>query len=114
MCADDVVLTHHAREPLPLQGGTTFHFVTDGVDSALAQAREAAGDADVVIGGGAATIQQCLRAGEVDEVQLNVVPILLGGGTKLLDDLGDPAPALELLRVVDAPGVTHLKYRVVR
>ena len=108
------VLTNHPREPLPLEGGTTFHFVTDGIESALAQAHAAAGDRDIVIGGGADAIQQYLRAGLVDEFQLNVVPVLLGGGTRLLDDLGDPGPAIELLRVVDAPGVTHLKYRCIR
>jgi dihydrofolate reductase len=108
------VVTHHPREALPMEGGTTFHFVTDGIESALAQAHEAAGDQDIVIGGGAETAQQYLRAGLVDEFQLNVVPVLLGAGTRLLDDLGDPAPAIELVRIVDAPGVTHLKYRCVR
>ena len=107
------VLTHHTREPLPMQGGTTFHFVTDGIESAMEQARAAAGDRDVVIGGGADVIQQCFRAGYVDEFGLNITPILLGpGGTRLLDDID--TPALELLSTVDAPGVTHVKYRVVK
>lgn len=109
------VLTSHPREPLPMDGGTTFHFVTDGIESAMKQARAAAGNADVVIGGGADVIQQCFRAGYVDEFGINVSPILLGGGgTRLLDNLGDEPPALELAQVVDAPGVTHLKYRVVK
>ncbi len=106
------VLTHHPREPLPMEGGTTFHFVTDGIESALAQAHEAAGDRDIVIGGGADVAQQYLAAGLVDEFQLNVVPVLLGrAGTKLLDGI---VSEIELVRVVDAPGVTHLKYRVVK
>lgn len=109
------VLTHHPREPLRMRGATTFHFVTDGFESALERARAAAGDRDVVIGGGASAIQQYLRAGLVDEMTLNVVPILLGGGARLLDGLGDaPIAALECTRVLDAPGVTHLTYRVTR
>ncbi len=106
------VLTHHARDPVEMKGGTTFVFVTDGIDSALRRAREAAGTRDVRIGGGADTIQQYLAAGLVDEFELHVVPILLGGGTRLLDGVGDLR--LEQVRVIDAPGVTHLKYRVTR
>jgi dihydrofolate reductase len=106
------VLTHHEREPLTLTD-TTFHFVTDGIQSALAQAREAAGDKDVFIGGGADIINQYLAAGLVDEVELHVVPIILGGGARLLDGVG-PEVKLEPLRVIEAPGVTHLKYRVVK
>ncbi len=106
------VLTHHAREPLVMEGGTTFHFITDGIDAALAQARAAAGDRDVVLAGGADIVRQYLRAGEVDELQVNLVPVLLGRGERLLDDLGTDI-RLELARVIDAPGVTHLKYRVV-
>ena len=105
------VLTHHEREPLTLSD-TTFTFVTAGIDSALAQAREAAGDKDVFIGGGAETINQYLAAGAIDELELNIVPILLGGGERLFDGVGDLK--LEQLRAVEAPGVTHLKYRVVR
>lgn len=104
------VLTHHAREPLEMAGGTTFHFVTDGVASAVAQAREAAGGRDVAVHGGAATVQQTLRAGLLDELEIHVTPVILGGGARLLEDVGDPR--LELVRAVDAPGVTHLKYRV--
>lgn len=106
------VLTHHEREPLEMKGGTTFHFVTDGVESAVAQAREAAGDRDVSIHGGADTVQQTLRAGLLDELEIHVTPLILGGGARLLEDIGDAA--FELVRAVDAPGVTHMKYRVVR
>jgi dihydrofolate reductase len=106
------VLTHHAREPLTL-ADTTFTFVTDGIESALERAREAAGEKDVYVGGGAATINQYLAAGLVDELELSVVPILLGGGARLFAGLGSDLK-LEHLRVVEAPGVTHLKYRVVR
>lgn len=106
------VVTHHARPPLTL-ADTTFTFVTDGIESALAQAREAAADRDVLIGGGADVINQYLAAGLVDEIQLHVVPILLGGGERLFVGVG-PDVTLEQLRVVEAPGVTHLKYRVVR
>lgn len=106
------VLTHHEREPLIL-ADTTFSFVTDGVESALSQAREAAGDRDVLIGGGADTINQFLRAGLVDEVELHIVPVLLGGGARLFEGVGQEV-RLEPVRVVEAPGVTHMKYRVVR
>jgi len=106
------VLTHHEREPLTLTD-TTFTFVTDGIESALERAREAAGDKDVFIGGGADTINQYVAAGLVDELELHVVPILLGGGARLFEGVG-PDVKLELLRVVEAPGVTHLKYRVVK
>jgi len=106
------VVTHHEREPLTLSD-TTFTFVTDGVESALAQAKEAAGDKDVLIAGGAHIINQYLEAGLVDELELHVVPILLGGGERLLDGVG-PDLKLEQLRAVQAPGAAHLKYRVVR
>jgi len=106
------VVTHHAREPLFMQGGTTFHFVTDGVESALARAKDAAGEKDVVIAGGASVVQQCLVAGHVDEVNVSLVPLLLGAGERLFDNLGDALPGLEQVRVVEAPDVTHLKYRV--
>jgi len=106
------VLTHHAREPLAMQGGTTFTFVTDGIESALDQARQAAGGKDVLVAGGANIAQQSLAAGLVDEMQLHVVPILLGGGARLLDNVSGSGLGLDLVRVVDAPGVTHLKYRV--
>lgn len=107
------VLTNHAREPLKKQGGTTFHFVCDGIESALEQAKKAAGGKDVSLGGGASVAQQYLAAGLVDEMLLSVVPVLLGGGTRLFENV--PAGALKLspIRVVDAPGVTHLRYGVV-
>ena len=106
------VLTHHAREPLTLSD-TTFTFVTDGIESALEQARAVSGDKDVFIGGGADAINQYLAAGLLDELELHVVPILLGGGARLFDGVG-PDVKLEAIRSVEAPGVTHLKYRVVK
>jgi dihydrofolate reductase len=106
------VVTHHEREPLTLSD-TTFHFITDGIESALEQAKAAAGDNDVFIGGGASIINQYLAAGLVDELELHVVPILLGGGARLFDGVG-PDAKLEMLRTIEAPGVAHLKYRVLR
>jgi dihydrofolate reductase len=105
------VLTHHEREPLTLTD-TTFTFVADGLESALAQATEAADGKDVFIGGGAEIINEYLAAGVVDEIEVHVVPILLGGGARLFDGVGDLK--LEQLRAVEAPGVAHLKYRVVK
>jgi dihydrofolate reductase len=106
------VLTHHARQPLTLSD-TTYTFVTDGIESALEQARAAAGEQDVFIGGGAKVINEYLAASLVDELELHVVPIILGGGARLFEGVG-PDVKLELVRVVEAPGVTHLKYRIVR
>jgi dihydrofolate reductase len=106
------VLTHHPREPLEMKGGTTFSFVTDGIEAALERAREAAGDQDVLIAGGAKAIQQYLAAGLLDELHLHIVPVLLGGGERLLENVGDPT--LEPVGVVASPAVTHVKYRVVR
>ncbi len=108
------VLTHHAREPLPMSGGTTFHFVTDGIESALAQARRAAAGKDVVIGGGAKAIQQYLAAGLVDEMEIHIVPLLLGDGERLFANLDAYKLKLEPIRAIAGPGVTHLKYRVVK
>jgi dihydrofolate reductase len=108
------VLTHHQRDPRPMQGGTTFHFVTDGIESALSQARRAAAGKDILIGGGASTINQFLAAGLVDEIGISIAPRLLGGGARLFDSLGDPPPRLEQTRVIDAPGVVHMRYRVAR
>lgn len=105
------VLTHHPRKPLPKQGGTTFFFASDGIEAALEQAKQAADGKDVGLGGGADVAQQYLAAGLLDELQLNVVPVLLGNGTRLFED----APAdirLEIVQAIEAPGVTHLKYRV--
>jgi dihydrofolate reductase len=106
------VLTHHAREPLEMKGGTTFHFVTDGIESALENAREAAGGKDVSLGGGATAAQQYLAAGLVDDILISVVPVILGSGTRLFDNLGAAQPKLEQLEAIDAPGVTHIRYRV--
>jgi len=106
------VLTHHEREPLEKGGGTTFTFVTGGIESALEQAKEAAGGRDVALGGGADVAQQYLAAGLIDELDLNVVPVLLGDGTRLFDNLAGADLNLEQVRVIEAPGVTHIKYRV--
>ena len=106
------VLTHHPREALKMEGGTTFTFVTDGIESALEQARTAAGGNDVAIAGGASTVQQYLAAGMLDELYLHIVPVILGAGERLLEDVGDPT--LEPVKVVASPAVTHVKYRVVR
>jgi dihydrofolate reductase len=108
------VLTHEARGPETKEGGTTFTFVTDGVQSAFQQAKSAAGDKNILVAGGASTVQQFLRAGLVDEIQIHVTPLLLGGGVKLLDGLSDDEVKLEITRVVESPAVTHLQYRVVR
>jgi dihydrofolate reductase len=105
------VLTNHAREPLEMQGGTTFHFVTDGIESALDQAKEAAGGKDVSLGGGASAAQQYLAAGLIDEINLSIVPLLIGDGAQLFDNLGTGLPELEQVQAVEAPGVTHIKYR---
>jgi dihydrofolate reductase len=104
------VLTHHARDPLALEGGTTFSFVTDGIESALEQARVAAGGKDVSLGGGAHAARQYLAAGLVDEMRINLVPILLGSGERLFDGVGDDLHGLELVHTVAAPQVTHLKF----
>jgi dihydrofolate reductase len=106
------VLTHHPRESLTMQGGTTFTFVTDGIESALAQAREAAGDGEVAIAGGAQTVNQYLAAGAIDELRLHVAPVVLGAGERLFDGVGDVS--LERLDVSGTDLVTHLTYRVVR
>lgn len=108
------VLTHRARETLVKEGGTTFSFVTDGIESALEQAGAAAGDKDVAIAGGANTIQQFVKAGVLDEIQIHVAPVLLGEGTRLFENLGRDHIELDKLRLIDSPEVTHLKYRVVK
>jgi len=108
------VLTHYTREPLAMQGGTTFNFVTEGIDTALARAKEAAGDRDVRIGGGANLVNQYIAAGLVDEIELHIVPVLIGGGTRLFEGIPAPHPKLELVRVVAGAEVTHLKYRFVQ
>ncbi len=105
------VLTHHPRGPLPMKGGTTFTFVTDGIQSALKQARTAAGEKHVAIAGGASAVRQYLAAGLLDELYLHVVPIVLGAGERLLEDIGDPT--LEPVKVVASAAVTHIKYRLI-
>jgi dihydrofolate reductase len=104
------VLTHHPREPQPMSGQTTFYFVTDGIESAMAQAREAAGDGDVSIQGGAATINQYLAAGLIDELRLHIVPFTLGAGTRLFENV--PPLTLEQVNSRAATAVTHVTYRV--
>jgi dihydrofolate reductase len=106
------VLTHHPREPLPMQGGTTFTFVTDGIESALEQARAAAGEKDVAIGGGASVVQQYLNAGLVDEFLIHLAPVFLGDGVRLFDGLDGVEANIE--RVVHSPATTHLYYRVTK
>lgn len=105
------VVTHNAREQLVKEGGTTFTFVTDGIESALEQARAAAGDQNVGLAGGANIAQQFLKAGLLDELQIHLIPILLGDGTRLFDRLGNQQIELEGTRVIESPGVTHLRFR---
>jgi dihydrofolate reductase len=107
------VLTHYAREPLVMEGGTTFHFVTDGIESALEQAKDAAGGKDVWLGGGASVVQQYLRAGLLDELRVSIAPIILGGGERLFDNLGDARIELEQVDAIAAPDVVHVVYRIV-
>jgi dihydrofolate reductase len=107
------IVTHHAREPVTKQNGTTYQFVTDGFESAVAQAREAAGDKDVGISGGASVIQQAVEAGLLDEIQIHIAPLLLGGGTRLFE-AGSGVVQLEPIRLIESPAVTHVKYRVKR
>ena len=104
------VLTHHPREPLVCEGGTTFTFVTTGIESALDQARTAADGKDVSIAGGAHAARQYLDADLVDEMEINLVPIFLGEGERLFDGLGEGNPRLDHVRTVQAPGVSHLKF----
>ncbi|MFC9749568.1 dihydrofolate reductase family protein [Streptomyces niveus] len=104
------VLSHHPREPLTMEGGTTFTFVTAGIESALEQARKAAGDRKVVIAGGANTVRQYLAAGLIDELLLHIVPVTLGAGERLLEGVG--GLKLDLVEVVASPTVTHVRYRL--
>ena len=106
------VLTHHPREPLAMRGGTTFHFVTHGIESALERAEDEAKGRAVSIAGGASTIRQYLKAGVLDELYLHIVPVLLGAGERLLQDVGDPV--LVPIKVVASPAVTHIKYRIAK
>jgi dihydrofolate reductase len=104
------VLTHHARAPLAMEGGTTFTFVTDGIQSALEQARRAAAEKDISLAGGAKAAQEYLEAGLVDEMEIHLAPTLLGAGERLFDGVGDDLRGLRLVRTVAAPNVTHLKF----
>jgi dihydrofolate reductase len=104
------VLTHHPRQPLKLDGGTTFTFVTDGIESALEQAHRVAGNKDVALAGGAKAAQQYLAAGLVDEMELSIAPALLGSGERLFNGIGNYLHGLKLVRTLAAPNVTHLKF----
>jgi dihydrofolate reductase len=106
------VLTHHPREPLKMEGGTTFHFVSDGIESALAQAKDAARGRDVWLAGGASVVNQYLSARLVDEIDVSIAPLILGAGARLFDGLEHETLKLKQIRAVDAPGVTHIKYDV--
>jgi dihydrofolate reductase len=106
------VLTHHARNSLEMQGGTTFHFVTDGIHAALDRARNAAGGKDIALGGGADVAQQYLKAGLIDEMEIHVVPLLLGGGARLFANMDARQTAYECIRIVNSPSVSHYKYRL--
>jgi len=106
------VLTHHSRETKVMEGGTSFAFVTDGIEAALEQARAAAADKDVALAGGASVVQQYLKAGLLDELQIHLAPVLLGDGVSLFDRLGVDAVRLEAARVIASPSVTHLRLQV--
>ncbi len=106
------VLTHHARPPLEMKGGTTYHFVTDGIGAALDWARRVAGGKDIALAGGANVFQQYVKAGLLDEMEIHLVPILLGGGARLFDDTGAQQTAYEPIRVAASPTVSHFKYRL--
>jgi len=108
------IVTHEAREPLPMRGGTTYTFVTKGIEAALELAREAAGDKDVGIWGGANIIQEYLKAGLLDEMQIHVVPVLFGDGTRLFEQLGGRRIELTRTSTIDTPGATHLRFSVQR
>ena len=107
-------ITHHAREPLVMKGSTTFFFVTNGIESALMQARKVAGGQDVALGGGANVIQQYLTAGLIDELEIHVVPLLLGSGERLFVNVDPQKVNLQAIRAVAGSGVTHLKYRALK
>lgn len=109
-----LVVTHRAREKVVKQGGTTFTFVTDGIESALERAKAISGDKDISVAGGANVVQQYLRAGLLDEIQIHLIPILLGDGRKLFDQLDTQQIELETTRVIESPGVTHLRFRIVK
>lgn len=103
------VLTHHPHAPIPMEGGTTFHFVTEGIEAALEQAVDAAGGADVRLGGGASVVQQYLRAGLIDDLHVAIAPVLLGGGARLFDNLGGTTHGYEVVEFVTSPSVAHVR-----
>jgi dihydrofolate reductase len=106
------VLTHHPRKPLEMEGGTTFYFVSEGIESALAQAKDAAGEQDVWLAGGASVVNQYLAARLVDEMDISIAPVMMGTGERLFDGVGHGVVELKQIRAVDAPGVTHIKYEL--
>jgi dihydrofolate reductase len=108
------IVTHEAREPLPMQGGTTYTFVTEGIEAALELARAAAGDKDVGIWGGANIIEKYLKAGLLDEMQIHLIPVLFGDGTRLFEALGRRRIELKRTSTIDTPGATHFRFEVVR
>jgi len=108
------VVTHEAREPLPMQGGTTYTFVTDGIEAALERARAAAGDKNVGIWGGADIMRQYLKAGLLDEMQIHLIPVLLGGGIRLFEDFDPEGIELRRASSIETPGATHLRFEVVK
>ena len=108
------VLSHEARKPITKQGGTTYYFVTVGIESTLKQAVEAAGGKDIMLLGGANVAQHFLKAGSLDEIHLHLVPVLLGEGIRLFENIGTEHIDLEQLSVIEDPGVTHFRFRVVK
>ena len=106
------VLTHHVRDSIEMQGGTTFHFVTDGINAALQRAKDAARGKDITLGGGADVAQQYLNAGLIDEMEIHIVPLLLGDGARLFDNTGGRQVGYECIRVTNSPSVSHYKYRL--
>jgi dihydrofolate reductase len=108
------VVTHEARDPLPMQGGTTYTFVSDGIESGLAQARAAAGDKNVGIWGGANIVRQYLKAGLLDEMQIHLIPVLLGNGVRLFEDLGPERIELRRISSIETPSATHFRFEVVK
>lgn len=106
------VITHHPREPLVMKGGTTFHFVTDGIERALERAKESARGQDVRLWGGGQVINEYMAAGLLDELELHIVPVLLGSGSRLFENLGGAKVGLDQIRAIGAPGVAHIKYRL--
>lgn len=108
------VVTHNARETLVKEGGTTFTFVTDGIESAVKQAKTAAGDKNVAVPGGANLIQQLIKAGLLDEIQIHIAPVLLGDGRRLFEEMGPEHIEMKATRVIDSPTVTHIRFQIIK